>query len=85
MNHSDLSTFKASLAGLKRFNLSYCASIAIENFKCCMAKHSIKHYHEGKENLEKRLEVTKLIRTSIDLEILKKLYLLPRQRNLFKK
>ena len=50
-----------------------------------MSKHSIKHYHEGKENLEKRLEVTKLIRTSIDLEILKKLYLLPRQRNLFKK
>ena len=57
----------------------------IENFKCCMSKHSIKHYHEGKESLEKHLDITKLVKTSIDLEILKKLYLLPRQRNLFKK
>ena len=46
---------------------------------------SIKHYHEGKENLEGRLDITKLIRTTVDLEILRKLYLVPRQRNLFKK
>ena len=46
---------------------------------------SIKHYHEGKEHVENRLDITKLIRTTIDLEILKKLYLAPRQRNLFKK
>ena len=50
-----------------------------------MGKHSIKHYHEGKESIEKRLDITKLVRSSIDIEILKKLYLLPRQRNLFKK
>lgn len=73
------------MAGLARFNLSYCTSILIENFKCCMGKHSIKHYHEGKESIEKRLDITKLVRSSIDIEILKKLYLLPRQRNLFKK
>ena len=50
-----------------------------------MGRQSIKHYHEGKESFEKRLDIVKLITNSVDLEILKKLYLLPRQRNLFKK
>ena len=78
LDQEDLSTLKSSLAGLSRFNLSYCTSILTENFRCCMGKHSIKHYDEGKENIEKRLDITKLVRSTIDIEILKKLYLLPR-------
>ena len=35
--------------------------------------------------MESRLDITKVIRTTVDLEILRKLYLVPRQRNLFKK
>ena len=62
-------------------------SILTQNFRCCLSnsRPSIKHYHEGKENLESRLDITKLVRSTIDLEILRKLYLVPRQRNLFKK
>lgn len=50
-----------------------------------MGRSSVKLYHEGKESVEKRLDIVKLVKTSIDLDALKKLYLLPRQRNLFKK
>lgn len=82
---NDLNIFKSSLDGLKQFRVSYCTSICVQNFRCCMGRQSIKHYHEGKESFEKRLDIIKLITNSIDIEILKKLYLLPRQRNLFKK
>ena len=60
-------------------------SIAFENCRCCLKHHSIKHYHEGKEAVEKRLDIVKLVKTSVDLDVLKKLLLQPRQRNLFKK
>lgn len=60
-------------------------SILFEKCKCCFSRHSIKHYNDGKESIEKRLDIVKLVKTSVDLDVLKKLYLLPRQRNLFKK
>ena len=52
-----------------------------------MGRSSIKKYGypEGKESIEKRLDIVKIVKTSVDLDVLKKLYLLPRQRNLFKK
>ena len=62
-------------------------SLAFENCRCCVGRSSIKKYGypEGKESIEKRLDIVKIVKTSVDLDVLKKLYLLPRQRNLFKK
>lgn len=85
LNHTDLATLKSSLVSLKQFNLSYFSAILAQNLSCCLKRRSVKHYIEGKEAFEKRINIVKLIKNSIDLEVLKKLYLLPRQRNLFKK
>ena len=42
-------------------------------------------YQAGKTQVDKQLDIVKIVKTSIDVEILKKLYLLPRQRALYKK
>ena len=44
---------------------------------CCLSR-SRKRYIKGKENVEHRLDIVKLAKTSLDLEILLKLKLLPK-------
>ena len=45
----------------------------------------MKEYDIAKGKIEERLDIVKLIKAQIDLEILKKLLLMPKQRALFKK
>ena len=46
---------------------------------------SIKNYVNGKERIERRLDIIKLIRYQFDIDVLKKLVMTPAQRSLFKK
>ena len=79
LQQADMPTFSSTYYGLKSFTVGICLALASDNC-CCATKRdrSIKLYRNGQEQIDKRLDIVKLIRTSLDVELLKKLYLLPR-------
>ena len=87
LQEADLDIFRATYLRLKRYRLDCAEAFCIEWCICCVCtkRDSIKKYKTGLDSVKRRLDLSKIIRTSVDLEILKKLYLLPRQRQLFKK
>ena len=82
LKESDLEIFRATYLRLKRYRLDCLEACCFEwcISGICTKRDSIKKYRTGLESVQKRLDLAKIVRTSVDLEILKKLYLLPRQR-----
>ena len=80
-------SLKSVYSGLKKFQISMCQAILADKFGClsCCRSDETKRYLAGQEQIDRRLDVVKLMRTSMDLEIMRKLYLLPRQRSLWRK
>ena len=73
----DLFAFSTTFWGLRRFSVGFCSAFCADNLCCCRKSRSIKIYQRGQEQMDKRLDIVKLIRTSLDVDLLKKLYLLP--------
>ena len=78
LDPSDLPTFSSAFSKIKRFSVSLFTALIADNCGCCRSDRSIKVYRSGQEQIDKRLDIVKLIRLSMDIELLKKLYLLPR-------
>ena len=72
---------------MKNFDIGYCAALAADKFICCVRRQdrSIKNYVNGKERIERRLDIIKLIRYQFDIDVLKRLVMTHQQRALFKK
>ncbi len=61
------------------FDIFCCDALTAD--KCgtmCRSDKSIKRYQRGRQQIETRLDIVKLIKSSMNLEMLSKLYLLPR-------
>ena len=83
---ADLLTFSSTFWNLRSFSVGSCEALSADRFICCSRRsHSIKLYLKGKAQVEKRLDIVKLIKMSLDVELLKKHFFLPSQQKLFKK
>ena len=69
--------FRETYRGLTKYSVSTCAAFVADNLSCCLRKkdRAIKLYTSGQEQIDKRLDVVKLIRTTLEFEILKNLLL----------
>ena len=83
----DLTALKDAFFNLKAFEFGYCLALMADRCACICRRRNwkAKEYSKAKERIENRLDIVKLIKVQIDLEILKKLLLIPKQRALFKK
>ena len=78
LEEADLSIFKESFKRLKRFRIGCIYACGIEACICCMNRSSVRRYETSLSGVQRRLDLAKIVKTSVDLEVLKKLYLLPR-------
>ena len=73
ISEKDKRSLKEMFTGLKQYSISNCKAIIADKLSCCMRKkdRSIKLYQRGQDQIDKRLDIVKLIRTSLELQILK--------------
>ena len=78
MQKNELKTFKYLYDTMMPFKVGICASIFVDSLKCFRYRsNSIKAYQLGSKRLGKHLDIVQIVKSQIDLQILKKLYLLP--------
>lgn len=58
----DLQTFSSAYFLLRQFTIGYCTAIMADNCCCHRRKRSIKLYKSGQEQVDKRLDIVRLIR-----------------------
>ena len=78
LQRSDLLKLSYVYSMMKHFSVSFCTAVIADNCAFyCRRKRSVKIYQAGKEKIVKKIDIVRLVRNSLDLELLKKLYLLP--------
>ena len=85
MNQIDLDSIKSAFNSLGRYKVGLCTAWTSHccGLLCCGRRH--KRFVRGKEKIDERLDVVKLVKTSIDFEVLRKLQMTPKQRVLWRK
>ena len=81
MNVDSLALIRA-YRGIKRFRISFCMAVLADKCSCLCSStdRTATQYLNGRRRLDKRLDLVSLIKTQLDVQVLKKLIMLPQQR-----
>ena len=86
MKNGDFEAIKSAPESLACYLITWWNTIMLAHFSCCAKRNrQLKRIKKGKANLNKHLDIVRLIRTSTDVSIIKKLLMTPKQRALMKK
>jgi len=77
LSRADLGTLKMAYSSLKKFKVSLSDALIADWFGAFCKDRKYKRYAKGREQIENRLDIVKLINASLHLEVLRKFYLLP--------
>ena len=78
LSQNDLDSMQRNFNSLSRFNISRGEAVLSSFFGClCSNRRAQKLYLKGKQKIDERLDVVKLVKTSLDFDILRKMQLTP--------
>ena len=78
LSQNDLDSIQRNFNSLSRFNISRAEAVLSSFFGClCSNRTAQKLYLKGKQKIDERLDVVKLVKTSLDFDILRKMQLTP--------
>ena len=86
LSQNDLDSIQRAFNSLPRLKISKGEAVLSSFFGClCSNRRAQKLYLKGKQRIDDRLDVVKLVKTSLDFDILRKMQLTPWQRQMMKK